>query len=78
LSLREAVHVIVEQGLLDDRPLWARDLVFRRVAAGMTQAELARAVGTTRETIAHYESGEVTPRPTRQAELRAALKRVPR
>ncbi|UJP09989.1 XRE family transcriptional regulator [Microbacterium sp. KUDC0406] len=51
-----------------------RDLRAMRLAAGLTQAELAQRVGTARPNIAAYESGAKTPSP----ELRERLERAMR
>lgn len=40
----------------------------RRIAAGMTKADLARAVGVTKSTVGHWENGSV-PRQDHQPKL---------
>jgi len=46
-----------------------------RTAAGLTQEQLARLVGTTSRNIGRWENGEHTPRPGTVAELAAALQK---
>lgn len=53
------------------------DLRTRRLAAGLTQAELARRVGTARPNIAAYESGAKVPSSELRARLIAALRPRP-
>jgi len=45
-----------------------------RIAAKMTQEELARAVGKTRNAVAQWESGAVHPRPNTLEDIAGALK----
>nr|WP_253869598.1 helix-turn-helix transcriptional regulator [Mycobacterium sp. 1164966.3] len=57
---------IHEAGLSLDLP----DLVFEtRAGANMTQAQLATALGTSKETVAAWESGAETPRVDELAKL---------
>lgn len=48
-----------------------------RLAAGLTQSELAARVGTARPNIAAYESGAKTPSPELRARLAAAMRPRP-
>lgn len=53
--------------------LLGHSLQERREELGVGQAELARQVGVTQQTISRWESGEVVPPPKRLASLAAAL-----
>lgn len=46
-----------------DAPTWPELLRVKREQHGLTQAELARKVGVTRQAVGLWESGEFRPRP---------------
>lgn len=58
---------------IQDRPGWAVEITIARIAAGMTQSELATAVGVDRSIVARWELGVHRPRPARMARVRRVL-----
>lgn len=57
----------------DLRIHWAETLRVHREAAGLTQAELAKAAGTIQQRISAWEMGISTPRDTMRLKLAHAL-----
>jgi transcriptional regulator with XRE-family HTH domain len=53
--------------------LFNRTLRVRREERGLGQAQLARRVGVTQQTVSRWESGEFTPPPKRLVHLAQAL-----
>lgn len=58
---------------IHDRPAWAVEITIARIQAGLTQADLAAAVGVDRSIITRWELGVHRPRPARMARLRRVL-----
>lgn len=58
---------------LASRPSRAADLYRRRVAAGLTQADLAAVTGIDRGAISAYETGRFRPSCRQQARMDAAI-----
>lgn len=58
---------------IQDRPAWAVELTIARIAAGLTQSELAAAVGVDRSVVTRWELGVNHPRPARMARVRRVL-----
>jgi len=56
----------------------AHDITRRRTALGLTQSELADAVGVHRVTLLHWETGAATPRGLSARQLAATLDRLER
>lgn len=48
-----------------------------RLAAGLTQAKLARRAGTSQSRLSSYENGVITPNPSTRARLLRATRRLP-
>lgn len=57
----------------DLRLRWAESLRVHREAAGLTQAELAKAIGSTQQRISAWEGGLTTPRDETRLRLASAL-----
>lgn len=55
------------------RRTWGRAIKAQREAIGMTQQELADAVGVTNQAVATWENGKSAPRPHLQADIARAL-----
>lgn len=55
------------------RTLWGQRIITARRAAGLTQVQLAAAVGVPQQTISQWERGVAAPRDDRRPHLARAL-----
>lgn len=58
--------------------MWGSNIAQRRCLLGMTQFDLAKAVGVNKETVRLWEKGERSPRPTMQIAIAKVLRGDPR
>lgn len=65
--------LLLTPAALAERPPRAADLYRRRIAAGLTQADLAAQTGIDRSLVNAYETGREAASPRQQARLDAAL-----
>jgi len=59
------------------RTLWGQRIITARRAAGLTQVQLAAAVGVPQQTISQWERGVAAPRDDRRPHLARALGTTP-
>lgn len=56
------------------KKLWGRNMQLQRKVVGLSQVELATALGVTQSTVSRWESGEAAPTVENQLAIARALK----
>lgn len=65
--------ILISQEVLAGRTPFAREMTERRLAAGLSQMDLAKKARVPQTSIAAYEVGVIRPGPTSLSRIKAAL-----